>query len=915
MTQIKLLSVPSDLEKCREIGNLLCQILGRPAALPLKSVSMKAHCLSGLSRVNVQQTFINDHKDFIEAVYIFPLSPTASVSKFEMKVGDRVVKGLVKERGEARQDYAQAIESGHRASLLEQERDDVFTVQVGNIKPGEEVSINLEYVELLGFSSDGRTSLRLPTVVAPRYTPGNEVNRDNVGVGVEMDTDIVPDASRITPPRLVPGFEAKTALTINVELEGFDEIGELSCSQHAVKTAFGKKVKVELSGDDELLNRDFILSWQVAGAELTSSAFFEPAQSEAENAKKTESISESKSSSEYFGFVTINPPSLKEEEFYTMPRDIVFLLDRSGSMHGQKMASASSSLSLLLTTLSDRDRFAIAAFDDTVEWMNKRGRYTPLFIKADEYGIALGEKFLRDIQPRGGTEMHGALSSVATLIKDERKRKRQPIVVVITDGEVSDESRILKLVQTELDNARVFCLGIDSSVNAGLLQRMANLGGGTSTLVPPGAELEKALQSIAGEIGVPVLSKIEIELLDKDGKEKEIELAVEKIRDVFEGRPSTVFFRAAKDICGGKLKVSGDLADGSDFEQEINLAEVQEAGLPSIYARTKIMDLEDQYRLVYAGQAVEIKKQIIATSVKHQILSRFTAFVTVDDKEVVNQHGDVRTVVQPVEMPAAWGSPASIAAAGYGAAPQMAASGWGAGFGGSVSTGSYDAIAPQSAAAPTSPAPTSQAAKPGSAPPAERSGSSLMGQLVRQRRADSNEGAGSGPVSPPPFPPPAGQPPSPNQAQAPRPEAGGAWGGLGNIGSAFSGMFQKKENNEAYDKYSDMPKILELVIKLESKLAQLKDKPSDLSRVAEVEALLQEISALLMASGLDFELGRLQAFLKGPLPELLRAYKQSIPEARMKPLLSKTLGKLEEAKKELARGKGQIATEFWNDSI
>lgn len=914
MSQIKLLSVPSDLEKCREIGNLLCQILGRPAALPLKSVSMKAHCLSGLSRVNVQQTFINDHKDFIEAVYIFPLSPTASVSKFEMKVGDRVVKGLVKERGEARQDYAQAIESGHRASLLEQERDDVFTVQVGNIKPGEEVSINLEYVELLGFSSDGHTSLRLPTVVAPRYTPGNEVNRDNVGVGVEMDTDIVPDASRITPPRLVPGFEAKTALTINVELEGFDEIGELSCSQHAVKTAFGKKVKVELSRDDELLNRDFILSWQVAGTEIASSAFIEPVNASTED----------KHSSEYFGFVTINPPSLKEEEFYTMPRDIVFLLDRSGSMHGQKMASAASSLSLLLTSLSDRDRFAIAAFDDTVEWMNKRGRYTPVLVKADEDGIALGEKFLREIQPRGGTEMYGALSSVAALIKEERKRKRQPIVVVITDGEVSDESRILKLVQTEFDNARVFCLGIDSSVNAGLLQRMANLGGGTSTLVPPGAELEKALQSIASEIGVPVLSKIEIELLDKNGKEEEIELAVENIRDVFEGRPSTVFFTSSKDIVGGKLKVSGALADGSDFEQEIDLADVQEAGLPSIYARTKIMDLEDQYRLVYAGEAVEVKKQIIATSVKHQILSRFTAFVTVDDKEVVNQHGDVRTVVQPVEMPAAWGSPASIGASGYAAAAPMSA-GWGApaapsaygaadadAWGGGVSTGSFDALAPG--------APMPQAPAPGqNQPPQEPRRSSLMGQLVRQRRPES--GGAPPPAAQTPVPPPAAQPGGSGSA-------GGSWGGLGNIGSALSGMFQKKEDagqegggqkgaarGQVYDKYSDMPKILELVVKLESKLAQLKDKPSDLSRVAEVEALLQEISALLMASGLDFELGRLQAFLKGPLPELLRAYKQSIPEARMKPLLSKTLGKLEEAKKELARGKGQIATEFWNDSI
>jgi len=597
---IPMVDVPASR---RQLGSLMTTA---KAALPLENNSLHARVIDRVAEVTVEQKFHNPFTEVIEAVYVFPLAGGCAVSRFEMQIGARVLKAAIEERGEARRQYAEALDQGKRAALLEQERDDVFTVQVGNLTPGDAIAVRLTYSERLPFFEDGRTELRLPLVVAPRYVGGEELPREQAGHGVEPDTTTVPDASRITPPRLVPGFDPKAALTIEAEL--FGALRDLECSQHAVRSSSGpESARIELSRATEPLDRDFVLRWRLAAGKVQSQLLVHGG----------------------YAMLSLIPPA--REGYLGTPRDVVFVVDRSGSMQGPKMASAARACALLLRTLGPRDRFTALAFDNVVEWMPGG------FVTADESGIEIGEKWLRSVYARGGTELDEAMRVALALQKTRTSEGRVPVVVLLTDGQVGDESSVLKRLQQELGEARVFTVGIDTAVNDGFLKRLAALGGGTSTFVEPGARLEEALQAVGREIGTPLVTDLKI-----DG---EISDAT-PVPDLFAGRASATFFRFG----GGRVKVTGRNADGSRFAETLEPREAPLAAIDHLWARARIVDLEDEFRATHSDKA---RSEIVALSIKHTVLTRFTAFVVIDP-EVVNSSGRRRTIVQPVEMPAEW---------------------------------------------------------------------------------------------------------------------------------------------------------------------------------------------------------------------------------------------------------------------
>lgn len=599
-------------DRTRGLGQLTVTKNERRARLPLAAVSISARVADRVAHVTMEQKFTNPFTEALEATYIFPMSGGSAVSAFELKVGARVIKGIVKERGEARATYQKAIADGKRAALLEQDRDDVFTVQVGNLPPGEEVSVRIVTSERLPFFEDGTTELRLPLVVAPRYIPGTPVDRTPVGAGVEWDTDQVPDASRITPPRLAPGFDPKVGLKIEVELADDGDLFDLACSQHAIRMAGGK---IALSSQDELLDRDFILRWKLSGEKVRTTLL---------------------TTKDGYGMLSILPP--KRDGFLGLARDVVFVLDRSGSMGGVKMSSAARACSLLLGTLGPRDRFAITAFDDRAEWMAD-GK----FLSADEAGLAAGEKFLRTIDARGGTELDPAMKETLSLINQRKEAEgRVPVVVVLTDGQVGNESAVFARLQKEGGDTRVFTVGIDTAVNAAFLQRIASLGGGTCTCVVPGEALEDALRGIGREIGAPLVVDVEI-----DGAE---DLAPARVPDLFAGRAATVFFRIKK---GKSVTVTGKYADGKSFKETVKPRSIELPAIGHLWARARVADLEDRFRL-NPGEPSKIRAEIVELAVAHTLLTRFTSFVVVDESEIVNKGGEGHQVVQPVHMPAKW---------------------------------------------------------------------------------------------------------------------------------------------------------------------------------------------------------------------------------------------------------------------
>jgi Ca-activated chloride channel family protein len=589
--------------------------------LPLAGLEISSRVLAGACDTDMIQRFENPYGEAIEAVYTFPLPGAAAVYAFELKVGERIVKGKVQERNQARAAYQQALDQGHRAALMEQERDDVFTMQVGNLPAGESLEVRLSFCQQLDFREEGLFELRLPTVVAPRYIPGQIKDSLDTGHGVESDTNLVPDASRISPPRLAPGFDPKIDFKLSIELllPPGESLSQLACSQHITQTSLSsERVIVELARDAERLNRDFVLRWRdQAGLDSRLSYMQGPEAA--------------------YGLLQLVAPA--SAALLQTGRDVIFLVDRSGSMGDYKMISATQACSLLLNSLGPRDRYAVLAFDDQMEWFENDGS---LWQTADEAGRAKGHRYLDKIESRGGTELFEAIQqSLQKVSQRGETTGNAPILVLLTDGQVGDESRILKAIQQELDEAVVYTIGIDTAVNDSFLTRLARLGGGTSVSVSPGEKLASALKQIAGEIGYPALWDLEAGLPEN---------SPDPIPDLYQGRSLSVFFKGELPL-EPLLKANG--AQGA-VRMHLKPQPVDFPALPRLWAKARIQALEDRFRIADQAQKQKIREDIIALSLEHQLLCRFTAWLAVDESEVIAGHEDRRQVIQPVETPDAW---------------------------------------------------------------------------------------------------------------------------------------------------------------------------------------------------------------------------------------------------------------------
>ena len=933
--RLPLINLPIGEQQLRTFGILEAQRGNAKVTLPLKAVAINARVADRVASVTVKQTFTNTYAEHLEAVYIFPLSGGCVVSDFEMHVGSRVIRGKVQERGQARQNYEQALEAGKRAALLEQERDDVFTMQVGNLPPGEEITVFVTYSERLPYFENGCTELRLPLVVGIRYMAGEELNRDAVGLGTEFDTTKVPDASRITPPRLAPGADTKIALSIAAEImqvdaSGNDSISELSCSQHATQMSIGDgALKVELAKSDERLNRDFVLRWRMTSKSV-----------------KSRLLVHKDNSGKSYAMLSIVPP--KRDGFLGSPRDVVFVLDRSGSMQGTKMVSASRACSILLSTLGPQDRFAIQAFDNVFEWM---AGGDDGFVQADEQGLEKGEKFLRGIMARGGTELDNALDNALTRIANRPLFKgRIPIVVLLTDGQVGNEAGVLKLVQQRLGDTRLFTVGIDTAVNTGLLKRVANLGGGTSTFVEPGTALEHALLAVGREIGDPVITDLQIE-----GDQASIvadSLAPSRVPDLFSGRAVTAFFA----ISGkGSIRLKGKWSDGKPFEEKVKAKELQLPALAQLWAKGRIADLEDSFRVV---PTPAVRQQIIDIAVEHQLLTKFTGFVIVDDAEIVNKDGTVRTVVQPVENPDSWGAAGAMQPASFQSAPaRPGSSGMDAhSFGAPLAVsgiGSAPASAPAPANlslnAPVAGSQTAEDADWGSAPRQQREG------LFKQKAAHAEGNVaglaqkfGAQPPSAPPScsnladssiaptaPHEANQKKSLMRQQEPSDQSmrgGAAPSSPGEstgtfakplfkrIGDAISSRLGAEKTKDVQDNGDVPAKIVVLEAALTNAMDEL--KKGRLPDAGKLEAVRKDVLTYLSSVEAGTYLPLLQKFLRGAMVELVNSLEQKdVTATALQPLWERYLTTFAQARAEattrLANGgtSSDGTGNFWESSV
>lgn len=587
---------------------------------PLKHTDVKAEISGFLSRVIVTQEFENPFKDKIEAVYTFPLPHNAAVDDMTMRVGERTVRGSIKRREEARAVYEAARNAGHVTSLLDQERANIFTQSVANIMPGEKVTIIISYVETLKYEN-GAYEFVFPMVVGPRYIPGNPTGKQ--GGGFAPDTNKVPDASRITPMPTPPGTRAGHDISIEVALDAGVPIDNLKSTLHEVTTErlTSHSSLIKLQSRNEIPNRDFILRYDVAGGKIEDAL-----------------LTHRGNNGGFFSFILQPPDRVTAAE--VTPKEIVFVLDTSGSMSGFPIEKAKESMKLALDSLYPQDTFNLITFAGDTHIL------FPEPVAATKENLRKAQAFLASRSGGGGTEM---MKAIRAALDPSDKQEHIRIVCFMTDGYVGNDMEMVSEIQKH-PNARVFSFGIGSSVNRFLLDKMAEHGRGEVEYVTLQDDGSAAARRFHERIRNPLLTDISV---DWNGLPV-ADVYPKRIPDLFSAKPVVLTGRYTGSG-KGLILLKGKLA-GKDFVKEIAVdlpeAEPRRDVLAKLWARTRIEDvMAADYKGAQSGNMKDdLRETITQIGLEYRLMTQFTSFVAFEDM-IVTDGGQPRRVEVPVEMP------------------------------------------------------------------------------------------------------------------------------------------------------------------------------------------------------------------------------------------------------------------------
>jgi len=578
----------------------------------LKHTQVAAKISGNLSRVEVVQSFTNPFTKPLEAVYIFPLPDEATVDEMEIKIGSITIKGDIKERSEAEEIYVKAKQEGRTAGLLEQERDNIFTQYLANIKPGEQIDVTIRYTDKLKFEA-GKYEFVFPMVVGPRYIPGTLI--DETG-----DTDRVPDASRITPPVVAQGIRSGHDIDVTVEIDSQLPVSHINSPSHQIQIkSLDNKTLVKLDKEDTIPNKDFSLRYQVA-----------------DNKTQANLITQSDSRGGHFAVYLI--PALEYSSDDIIPKDIVFLVDTSGSQQGEPLKQCQELMRLFIQGLNPNDTFSILDFSTQVRQLSRK----PLPNNLENRSKALD--YINNLYASGGTEM---LNGINAAINFSTPRERIRSIILLTDGYIGNETEILATVQKNLQpRNRLHSFGVGSSVNRFLLNRIAEVGRGISKIIRHD-ESTQGITEFFQRINNPVLTDIQI-TWEGDGDSPVI--YPEAPPDLFAEQPLILSARK-EDAIAGNLRISANTGC-ERYEEIFNVNFDESAGnlaVAQLWGRNRIKYLTNQMSNYQTKAGVEA---VTETALNYQLLSQYTAFVAVSDDVRVNSDNSISTQVA-VEMPEA----------------------------------------------------------------------------------------------------------------------------------------------------------------------------------------------------------------------------------------------------------------------
>lgn len=572
---------------------------------PLRHTSVNADIAGLIARVRVTQEFRNSLGETIEAVYTFPLPHDAAVDEMTMTIGARVVRAKIRTREEARSLYRAAREAGQAAALLEQQRPNIFRQAVANIPPGAEVKVSLAYTQTLGYE-DGRFEFHYPMTIGPRYSPAG-----------------VRDARRIAPPVAAEGARAGHDISIEVALEAGVPLAAIGSTTHEVdvQRLSPSRAVVKLRDQATIPNKDFLLGYENAG-----------------DAAHDVALAHYSRKGGYFALLLEPPRRIGVAD--VSPKELIFVLDTSGSMMGFPVEKAKEAMRLALDGLYPRDTFNLITFSGDTEIL------FPAPVPATEDNLRIARLFLASRSGRGGTEMMKAIQAALAPSEDSTRTR---VVCFMTDGFVGNEAQILAEIQQHPE-ARVFAFGIGSSVNRFLLDGLAYYGRGEVEYVGLRDDGSAAARRFHQRVRDPLMTDLEIDW----GGLNVAEVYPKRLPDLFGAKPVVVMGRYSGPVRGtAKLRgKTGGFASERAIAVDLPAAEPKHDAIASLWARRKIADLvgQDYVGAHFGTIKPELREQITRLGLEHQLMTDFTSLVAVEER-VITSGGKKRRIEVPLEMP------------------------------------------------------------------------------------------------------------------------------------------------------------------------------------------------------------------------------------------------------------------------
>jgi Ca-activated chloride channel homolog len=581
--------------RAEEAGSGQLQIVGTEGgrrSIASMDTDVQFHVSGLIAEVAVHQHFRNDGNAWLEGQYVLPLPTGAAVHTLKLHIGERVIVGEIREKQQARAEYAQAMAHGKKASLVEQTHGNLFRTAIANVAPGETVEVEIGYWQRVEYK-EGQFSLSFPLTFTERYSMREGASESSVAPVEE-------------PVPAVTRSDAPPKVSIAVELDAGLALERVDSPSHAIDIRqSGARINVTLQDQQFPGDRDFVLSWKPKAQAAPMAALF----------------SERVGDDNYLLLMLMPQTQLKQ----SMPRELILVMDTSGSMEGASIRQARAALDQALLSLEPQDRFNVIEFNSVMHTLFDEA------VPALPKDVQLARDWVAGLNAGGGTEMFPALQK-ALSGKAPEGFVRQ--VVFATDGAVEHEDGLLKLIESDLRQSRLFPVGIGSAPNAAFLTKAAQLGRGSEVVIRDLNEVAERMRSLIAKLDRPALRDLKLQWPSN------AEVYPQQIPDLYMGEPLLVVARLPK--LGGTLRTSGMLAD-SGWTQSLDLKNVGAAsGVARLWARQKIEDLEDALRR--GGNEGDLQPQILDIALSHHLVSRFTSLIAVDKTPVKPQAEPLQSV-------------------------------------------------------------------------------------------------------------------------------------------------------------------------------------------------------------------------------------------------------------------------------